>query len=367
MTAKPTRPADEEPTHTAAPDVAPLSGALGAALDSLHKTIETRPPQPSPPQAVPLPLVDEEELSAIADPATRERERRKKMDIYKQFPHARKIAEARSAALETERNKVVMLNPWGDDRRAAPNAIFRSALFPVINNKQKRKFIKEQKIYSVGSLDVTFTGEQFDQTDLDVYLEVLNFAKAVPLGQPVKFSAYVMLKALGWGNGGNQHKRLHSVLIRLCGGVIDATDHKACYFGQLIFGGNRDETTRDYEITINPNFAKLFGFGLWSSLDIDQRRQLARNSTAKALHAYYSTHAAPSLHRYDTLASIAGLEGKNRRDVKASLIRAHEELKRIGFLVSYDAKPNGIEVVAIMTEGQQQHVIKKITKTPKNP
>ena len=362
MTAKPTRPTDEEPTHTAAPDVALLSGALGAALDSLHKTIGTRSPQPSPPQAVPLPLVDEEELSAIADPATRERERQKKMSIYRQFPHARKIAEERSAALEAERNKVVMLNPWGDDKRAAPNAVFRSALFPALNNRQGRRYVESHKIYSVSGLEVTFTGKQFDQTDLDVYLEVLNFAKAVPLGQPVKFSAYSLLKSLGWATGGKDHKRLHAHLIRLCGGVIDATDHKTRYFGQLIFGGVRDEITNDYEITINPNFAKLFGFGLWSAIDLEQRRQIARNSTAKALHAYYSTHAAPCLHRYDTLANIAGLEGKNRRDVKASLIRAHEELKRVGFLVSYDAKPNGIEVVTSMTEGQQQHVIKKITK-----
>lgn len=367
MTAKPTRPTDEEPTDTAAPNVAPLSGTLGAALDSLHKTIGTRSPQPSPPQAVPLPLVDEEELSAIADPATRERERQKKMSIYRQFPHARKIAEARSAALEAERNKVVMLNPWGDDKRAAPNAVFRSALFPALNNRQGRRYVENHKVYSVSGLEVTFTGKQFDQTDLDVYLEVLNFAKAVPLGQPIKFSAYAMLKALGRATGNANHKWLHSVLLRLRGGTVELATGKARYFGGLIEGGIRDDLTNHYDITINPNFAKLFGFGLWSAIDLEQRRQLARNSTAKALHAYYSTHAAPCLHRYETLASIAGLEGKNRRDVKASLIRAHEELKRIGFLVSYDAKPNGIEVVTTMTEGQQQHVIKKITKPPKTP
>ena len=318
------------------------------------------------PEPLPLPLVDEEELAKIADPHEREERRREKIRMYKENPDALRHYTAISEKIKAERNKPVMLQPWANDKRAAPNAVFRSALFPALNNKQKRKFIKEYKVYSITGLEVTFTGEQFDQTDLDVYLEILNLAKTVPLGQPVRFSAYSMLKALKWGVGGSQHKRLHSVLVRLCGGVIDANDHTARYFGQLIFGGIRDEITHDYEITINPNFAKLFGFGLWSSIDLEQRRQLARNSTAKSLHAYYSTHAAPGLHRYDTLASIAGLEGKNRRDVKASLIRAHEELKRIGFLVSYDAKPNGIEVVINMTEGQQQHVIRKNTKQPRS-
>ncbi|MEI2774299.1 MAG: plasmid replication initiator TrfA [Candidatus Competibacter sp.] len=367
MNAETTRPADEEPPDAAAPADLPLFGPLGAALASLKKNIEKRsaeaPHEREEEKPEPLPLIDEEELAAIADPAQRERERRKKLDIYRQFPNALERAKQKSAELIAERNKVVVLTPWSDDKRAAPNAVFRSALFPALNN-QTRKFIKEQKVYSVGGLDVTFTGEQFDQSDLDVYLEILNFAKAVPLGQPVRFSAYAMLKALGRCTGKSDHKWLHSVLIRLRGGTVELCHDKGRYFGGLIDGGIRDDITKHYDVTINPSYAVMFGFGLWSAIDLDQRRALERNSTAKALHAYYSTHAAPGLHRYETLAKIAGLEGKNR---KAILIRAHEELKRVGFLVSYDAKPNGIEVVINMTEGQQQHVIKKITKTSKTP
>lgn len=261
-----------------------------------------------------------------------------------------------------ERAKIITLTTWADDKRAAPNAIFRSALFPALNNKLGRKFLKEQKLYAMSGVEVRFTGEQFDQTDLDVYLEILNFAKGIPLGQPIKFSAYAMLRALGWATGGKDHKRLHSHLTRLCGGVVDVTDHKARYFGQLLFGGIRDEISLNYEITLNPNYAVLFGFGLWSVIDREQRRALSRNSTAKALHAYYSTHTGPSLHRYETLAGVVGLEGKNRRDVKASLIRAHEGMKQVGFLLDYEVKPNGIEVKATMTPGQQKHFIKKIVK-----
>ena len=58
-------------------------------------------------------------------------------------------------------------------------------------------------------------------------------ARPFPLGTPIKFSAYALLKALGLPTGGHNHARLHSVLIRLCGGVVDMTDHKKRYFGQL--------------------------------------------------------------------------------------------------------------------------------------
>lgn len=274
-------------------------------------------------------------------------------------------AKKKAAGLpEPKSAKVVQLDFWEDGKRAAPNAIFRSALFPALNNKQQRRYIEEEKLFSVSGVDVIFTGKQFDQSDLDVYLELLNLAKPLPLGTPLKFSAHSLLKALGLATGGKEHKRLHSVLIRLCGGVVDMTDHKKRYFGQLLHGGIRDEVTQNYEITINPKFAVLFGFGMWAAIDCNQRRALGRNTTAKALHAYYSSHTAPSAHRYDTLADITGLTGKNR---KASIIKAHEELKKVGFLAGYDARAETIEAMPYMTPSQTRHLAKKASQKPKKP
>ena len=372
MNTDPIRSDDERPEpegDESAASLRPLGGQLGAALAHLKGNIEKKrsaAPQAREPEAKPepLPLVDEEELAEIADPQERERARKRKIAFYKQYPNVLAHYMERSEQLKAERNKVVMLQPWADDKRAAPNIIYRSALFPALNTKQRRRYVENHKVYSVSGLEVTFTGKQFDQTDLDVYLEILNLAKAVPLGQPVKFSAYSMLKALGRCTGKSDHIWLHSVLIRLRGGTVEMVTGKARFFGGLIEGGIRDEITHHYEVIINPSYAKFFGFGLWSSIDLEQRRQLAQKSTAKALHAYYSSHTDPAPHRYETLAGIVGMENKKRRDVKASLIRAHEELKRVGFLLDYEAGPDKIAIKATMTPSQQRHVVKKITKTP---
>ena len=354
-----------------------LGGALGEALDSLGKKLAAKGIDISqPPKATErhdmeeeqpfvLPIMDEEEIAAMTNPTARAEKRRKKIAFYTQFPNAYEHYMERSRALEAERKKPVLLEPWANDRRAAPNIIYRSALFPALNTKQSRRYVENHKVYSVSGLDVTFTGKQFDQSDLDVYLEILNFAKAVPLGQPIKFSAYSLLKALGRATGNANHKWLHAVLVRLRGGTVEMVTEKARFFGGLIEGGIRDEITKHYEVTINPSYAKFFGFGLWSSIDLDQRRQLAQKSTAKALHAYYSTHTDPAPHRYDTLAGIVGLENKNRREMKASLIRAHEELKRVGFLLDYEAGRDKIAIKATMTPGQQQHLVRKVAKAPK--
>jgi hypothetical protein len=260
--------------------------------------------------------------------------------------------------------QIVQLDYWEDGKRAAPNAVVRSALFPALGN-QKRQFIKEKTLCSVQGVTVIFTGEQFDQSDLDVNLEILNMARPFPLGTPVRFSAYEMLKALGRNTGKTDHEWLHSVLIRLRGGTVDMTDHKVRYFGGLIEGGIKDEITRHYEIVINPQFAVLFGFGMWATIDRDQRCALGRNQTAKALHAYYSSHAAPGPHSFETLAALVGLENRNKWQRNAGIVKAHGELKRVGFLSDYEAGATNIKPAINHTPSQARHIVKKIIKSRK--
>jgi hypothetical protein len=176
-----------------------------------------------------------------------------------------------------------------------------------------------------------------------------------------------MLKAIGRSTGSSDCKWLHSVLIRLRGGTVDMTDHGKRYFGGLIEGGFKDEVSKLYRVIINPNFAILFGYGMWASIDRAQRQALGRSMTSKALHAYYSTHVSPYVHKFETLAEVAGLTGKNSRDVKARIIKAHENMKDIGFLTDYQVFSNGIKVEIKQTEGQIRHLANKAKKGKQKP
>ncbi len=264
-----------------------------------------------------------------------------------------------------EKSGQLLLFPhWAITRKAAPNAMFRCALFPAMS-ANKRKAIQEQKLGSVDGVTTYFTGWQLDQSDLDVYLVVLDLMKADPFGTEREIPANSILKALGRGRGKAQYKWLHSVLIRLRGGTIDMTDHKVRYFGGLIEGGKRDEITKHYKLTINPEFAVLFGYGMWASIDWQQRAKLGRNQTAKALHAYYSTHAAPDAHTFDTLAEIVGLAAKTTRNRNAAIAKAHEALKKIGFLSDYTVTKTSIKPKIKHTPTQARHIVQKITESKK--
>jgi len=294
------------------------------------------------------------ELSAILESLGRSIARKSQQGEAATAPEPKPPAQQ-----TTPTAQLILFPQWTDDRRAAAHAIFRSALFPALNNKHPRRYFEQEQLCSVEGVDVIFTGKQFDQSDLDVYLELLNIARETPFGVECTFTVYGLLKALGHATGNKDHKWLHSVLIRLCTGTVDMTDHEIRYFGHLVDGGIKDEITKHYTISINPRFARLFTAGLWATIDRGQRRALGRNQTAKALHAYYSTHAAPGPHSFEKLAALIGLTNSNTRQRRADLIRAHDHLKAKGCLDSYEVKEDSIVPHVHQTHGQLRHIAKK--------
>jgi TrfA protein len=270
--------------------------------------------------------------------------------------------------------RLILFPHWADTRKAAPNAIFRGACFPALH-RRKRQFFENRKLGSVEGVEIFFTGQQFDQSDLSVYLVLLDLLRQqeTPFGTEREIPAYTILKALGLPTGGKNHKWLHSVLIRLRGGTFDITDRKKRYFGGLIEGGFKDEITNHYRLSINSNFAVLFGFGMWASIDWQQRQAMKKSPTAQALHAYLSTHAAPGFHNIDTYAEIAGLEGKTKRNVRARILVAFKLMasEAVGFLSGFEVSADGKSIKPHVkhTKTQAQHIGRKIaaSKRRKKP
>lgn len=231
-------------------------------------------------------------------------------------------------------------------RIPAPNALFRSALFPALNNNQPRKKINKESLFSVGGLDVILDGEQFDQTDLDVYLAILHIAKDFDIGKSFTFTAYQLLKLLKIDDSGGRYQWLQEVIYRLTKNLIWIKDHRKKYVGSLIDSFVTDDLTDHYKVSLNIDYAILFHKGLWSGINFEQRQAIGRNKTAKSLHAYYSTHTNPAPHKIETLAKIAGLENKNKYMIPATIIKAHQVLcsEKVDFLENYDVEDKKIKV-----------------------
>ena len=95
---------------------------------------------------------------------------------------------------------VIRLPLWPEPARGAPNDVLRSALFAAIQGKG-REFIKHYLIAAYDGNQIEYTGEQLEQSDLDVWEQVLHLARQHPLGTVCQFKGGAFLKAIGRSRG----------------------------------------------------------------------------------------------------------------------------------------------------------------------
>lgn len=89
------------------------------------------------------------------------------------------VAIARKAKTEAEPPRQLPL--WADWERAMPTPITRSAVFAPIG-RGERKHLKDDVINSRSDVVLTYTGEQLDMSDADVFMQALELAKRHPIG-----------------------------------------------------------------------------------------------------------------------------------------------------------------------------------------
>lgn len=251
----------------------------------------------------------------------------------------RAVAE-RQARLE---QMPVQLPLWPDPKRGTPNSFIRSALFAAIQSKD-RVFLKDALLASQDGIDVKFTGEQLNQTDLDVWENIVHLARQHPLGHVCTFTAHSLLKSLGLPTGNSQHKQLHETIIRLQACSVQARHDGKEYFGPLIMEGTKDDETRYYNIVLNRNLIRLFGENQWTALDWRQRQELRAEPLTQALHAFYSSHRRPFPLKLATIQAYTGSRNKQPADFKRKVKRALDRLVEIGFLVSYKIEKDLVSV-----------------------
>jgi hypothetical protein len=131
-----------------------------------------------------------------------------------------KGVEGPGRPLQREASNVIQLPLWHELERGTPNSFLRSALFSAIQSKD-RQYLKEVTLASSKDVSVKFTGEQLNQEDLTVWEALVHLARNNPLGDICHFTAHGFLRSLGLQVGGEQHRILHSAIIRLNGAVVE--------------------------------------------------------------------------------------------------------------------------------------------------
>ena len=255
-----------------------------------------------------------------------------------------------------ESQRPYQLSMWPEKDRGVPNELSRSALFPAIHPK-KRIALQNQFIAAQGPYAIHYTGLQLDQSYLNVFLGIMHLARGVHEGNLVRFSGHQLLKLIGRGTSGADHKWLYLAFQTLTAtSVAIVKDGKRVFWDSLIRRGEGDLETGKYAIEVSRDLAKLFERG-FTRIEWEQRRKLLHKPLAQWLQFYYSSHAKPLPVGVAFLRETSGSTTQSLRKFRQNLKNALDQIKEVNVIDEWRIDPDDIvHVKRTPSLSQQKHL-----------
>ena len=224
--------------------------------------------------------------------------------------------------------KIIQFPLFPEATRPVSNDMARSALFSCIQGKDRR-FIKDALLATVDGVEIRFTGEQLNQDDHDLLMQLIFMAREKPVGAWVTMPAHTILKALGRQVGGKQHRDLRADIFRLAAGTVSiriARDRIEVTGHHLLAKAAQHEDSRYWVYRLDPDLAFLYGGESYTLIDWDKRLNLKGKDLARWLQLYLATHAKPFPVKVDTLRELSGSRTKALRSFRGQLRLALDAL-----------------------------------------
>lgn len=245
-------------------------------------------------------------------------------------------------------------------KRIIPTSIATSALFSPIKTKA---LLDEMVIASLGNTVITFSGRQLDESQADVWMQLIYESRNHPSGSTIDLNRAGFLKAIGKTKCGLNYLWLHQALKDLVKATIIIETRNRDGTIKLKIGST--ETFRMVEKIVYDDKLEVYNFKIdkqWQEvLDsqfslIDwQKRLEIKGAMAKALQRFIS--ASSSAIQRNSLARLMLMFNYNCpvRKFKVAILSAVDELIRVGVI-----EAGNIEV---STRGEEQLVV-ILTKKP---
>ncbi|WP_347988615.1 plasmid replication initiator TrfA [Methylomonas sp. AM2-LC] len=277
-----------------------------------------------------------------------------------QFQSIDNLTERFQTLSERKKARLKVVEPlkavpsWPASMRGTPNACLRSALFAGIQGNERIAYKKRTLLAAVDGIEVRYLGVQLNQSDLDVWMQIVHLSRQQLPGFSVTFSAYAMLSSLGKGTGKSQHEWLKESMARLGGAFVEITFNGRDTFGEKGFlRYHRDEMTQRYVVELTESMLHLFEDG-YTYIEFEQRQKLRKQPLALWLHGFLSSHAAPYPLKITTIHRLSGSGAKTLRDFKYRLRKALEALIAIGNLESFEVTEDSVKIKKHPTPSQQR-------------
>lgn len=254
---------------------------------------------------------------------------------------------------------------WGDAKRGLPNVFARSALFNARRNsvakEEAREYLKNAPVASYSNYAISYRGEELRQDDASVFMQLLHLARQHEVGDRVYFTAFSMIKSLGWGMNGETYKRLRECIERLAANTvkIQIKDQTAGYGKSLVraFYWKDDasgESLSSWCVEFEPEIVVLFAASAYTLIEWQERRLIGSRATlALWLHSFLATHESPipiSVAKYYELSES---RCRHMFHFRAQLKQSLDRLVEIGFVENYEITPADLVHIHLRRRGQR--------------
>ncbi|HCG52505.1 MAG TPA: plasmid-related transcriptional repressor protein [Betaproteobacteria bacterium] len=227
-------------------------------------------------------------------------------------------------------------------QRLMPNHFARSSLFSPIR-RGPRRIHENALLVTRADAVLRYSGEQLDEADADVCMQLLYAASLVPVGHYVKLNRASLLRGMGRCCGKKDYVWLERRLRALCTGTLSLIVKNPNGQVKLSVGSTipfsilqrleTDPTATLFTFRLDPRWPEVFGNREFIRLCWEKRLMIKRGQDmARALQRLFATSSDP-VQRFSLEWLKAKLQYAGQmRDFRAALLRSIQELERVEVL-----------------------------------
>ena len=226
-----------------------------------------------------------------------------------------------------------------DDTRVIPNDYARSSLFTARNKREPRAVLQREKLFHLHEgqgVSILFTGIELRAEDDEiVWLQILHYAKSVPLGEPFEFSVKDLVRDMGWPKNGRYYEKARECISRLKASEVLVHNEKAYGSSGAISLIDRYTVVNDqkgspthYRVLIDKNLIVLFAGSTFTNHSWIAYRSLS--PVARRLADYIESHRAPFPLNLERFGEMCGSKDRNAKSWNQTVRKACAELEEVG-------------------------------------
>lgn len=254
----------------------------------------------------------------------------------------RALLKSTTDKLEEHQLSLFDIAPWADDMRAMPNDWLRSALFTVRNKRTPRAMMEREPIFHVNKdATITYTGWELRAYDDElVLLQVLEYAKRLPAGEPAAFTFYELCKDLDWPINKSYYEKAESCLTRLQASAMQFSSGRIGRLEsvsllrrfRILNKGNR--RTQLCQIQIDKEVFIMFAGNHYTKIPWKDKIYKKLSPIARRMFDNFATHREPFPMALETFRKVCGSDSTRPKKWREQTKAAAEELSKSGLVKS---------------------------------